>query len=107
MKHTLILMAVLAMLAVAGLNAEPVTVIKTYQDSNGFYVVSFKYEDSVFMRPATYPEGCPHYYAIITVFVIKEGKQIQISKSWEGYFTDGKCYEDNLLDLVNRAKETT
>jgi len=103
MKHQLILIVVLAMLAVTALNAEQVTATKSYQDTRGFYIVQFEYSNSFYTRPATSPLGCPHYDATITVFKIKDGKPVQVGKSWQGTFTDGRCYEDKLSDLVGRV----
>lgn len=80
---------------------------KTFQDTNGFYLIKFEYRESFVMRPATSPMGCAHYNAKITVFVISNGVPVQIGESFKGIFTDGKCYEDNPGDLVYRAKFDT
>jgi hypothetical protein len=86
--------------------AEQKTATKNYQDTNGFYVVQFDYDDSLFSRPATMPEGSPHYDAKITVFRVVNGKTDRVCEPWRGQFTDGKCYEDNLADLVAHALKT-
>jgi hypothetical protein len=52
------------------------------------------------------PEGVPHYDATITVFRVVDGKTERVCEPWRGVFTDGKCYEDNLADLVAKALKT-
>lgn len=86
--------------------AEQKTVTKNYQDTDGFFVVQFDYDDAWFSRPATMPEGVPHYDATITVFRVVDGKTERVCEPWRGVFTDGKCYEDNLADLVAKALKT-
>ncbi len=86
--------------------AEQKTVTKNYQDTDGFFVVQFDYNDAWFWRPATMPEGVPHYDATITVFRVVDGKTERVCEPWRGVFTDGKCYEDNLADLVAKALKT-
>ncbi|MFA5378120.1 MAG: hypothetical protein WC455_20375 [Dehalococcoidia bacterium] len=87
--------------------AEQKTVTKTHQDTNGFFVIKFDYDDSWFSRPATMPEGVPHYDAKITVFRVIDGKTVQVCEPWRGVFTDGQCFEDNLSDIVGKALKTT
>lgn len=110
MKRALLIAACIAVVSTALLAvpafAEQKTATKNYQGSNGFFVVQFDYDDSWFSRPATIPEGVPHYDAKITVFRVVNGKTEQVCDPWRGVFTDGKCYEDNLADLVARALKT-
>jgi hypothetical protein len=75
-----------------------------FQDSAGFYVIQFSYNDEFCMIPATYPPGCPHYDATITVYQIKNGKRELLGEPFGGTFTGGKCYEDEPGYLVRRAK---
>ena len=35
-----------------------------------------------------------------------DGKTERVCEPWRGVFTDGKCYEDNLADLVAKALKT-
>lgn len=92
--------------ATGSCDAEQKTVTKNYQDTDGFFVVQFGYDDAWFSRPATMPEGVPHYDATITVFRVVDGKTERVCEPWRGVFTDGKCYEDNLADLVAKALKT-
>ena len=79
------------------------TATRNHQGTNGYYVVQFEYDEAQYMRPATSPPGVPHYDATITVFRVVDGKQEQVGEPWRGQFTDGKCYEDNLADIVAQA----
>ena len=81
-----------------------VTSEKNYNDSTGFYVIRFDYDDSWWTIPATYPPGPPHYDATITVYQIKDGKKEVLGEPFVGFFTDGKCYEDEPGYLVRKAK---
>lgn len=76
---------------------------RNYSDTNGFFVVQFDVNESIVMRPATLPAGVPHYDAVITVFKVVDGKMEKVCPAWSGQFTDGKCYEDKLSDLVAMA----
>jgi hypothetical protein len=82
--------------------AEQKIVTKNYQDTNGFFVVQFVYDDSFYFQPATIPAGVPHHYAAITVYRVIDGKREKIG-SWRGVFTDGKCFEDNLSEIITYA----
>ena len=83
--------------------ADIVTTTKNYQDTNGFFVVQFKYDNSWCTRPATNPPGVPHYEAMITVLRVIDGTTKRVCEPWKGVFTDGKCYEDNLTNIVAKA----
>lgn len=109
MKQLAVLMMVLMWVTLA--QAEKVSVSKTYEDTTGVYIVTFQYNDSWCTRPLTFPIGFPHYDAEITVRMCCESKLAQIGEPFKGIFTDGKCYEDNLpdlivSDLIVRAKES-
>jgi hypothetical protein len=110
MKETL-MMVMIGMLSVAAQAGEldwslsfPITKhTRNYSDTNGFFVVQFDVNESFVSRPATFPEGVPHYDAVITVFKVVDGKMEKVCPAWSGEFTDGKCYEDKLSDLVAMA----
>jgi hypothetical protein len=77
----------------------------TYKDSSGFYVIKFVYNDTYCMIPATYPAGCPHYSATITVYEVMDGDTVVIGKPFPGTYTGGKCYEDEPAGLIDQAKK--
>jgi len=73
--------------------------------SNEFFVIRFEYNDAVYMRPSTFPEGVPHWDAKINIFKIVNGKRIQVGKEFTGYFTDDKCWEDSSFLLTKKAED--
>jgi hypothetical protein len=75
-----------------------------FQDSTGFYIIHFSYNNGWCTIPATNPPGCPHYDATITVYQIQDGKKELLGEPFGGTFTDGKCYEDEPGYLVRKAK---
>lgn len=69
------------------------------------YEIEFKYSTGGAMIPATMPPGCPHYAARITVYRMgKGGAREKVGLTFDGYFTGGKCWEDQLEPLVEKAK---
>ena len=107
MKRLLGGSAVLSMCWLAGTcKAEACTVSKVYADVTGVFIVQFDYDDAVYSTPATFPPGPPHYSAKITVRrVTAAGITELVCPPWVGVFTDGNCWEDNLTDIVLRAKK--
>lgn len=102
MKYFIMILAL--MFCVAAF-AEPRMESRIFSGVDDFYVVQFEYNDSVAYYPAITGKQVPHWNARITVFKIVDKKQKQIGAPFDGVFTNGKCYEDSLPDLIRRAKD--
>lgn len=99
MKKLLLVFA--AWLLTFGALAERTTELRAYNDKRGVFLISFAFDDSAANYPATYPSYA-HYDA--DIFVTKTGETNVVD--FKGVFTYGKCYEDNLSNIVTRALET-
>jgi hypothetical protein len=76
----------------------------TFSDSTGFFTINFVYNEARCTIPLTYPAGCPHYDAEVTVNQIIDGKPILLGKPFPWTYTKQKCYEGNPATLVRYAK---
>lgn len=69
-----------------------------------FYVIDFAYSTYVAFVPAVGGgRNASHYAAMITVSEVIDGEPQPIGSPFQGEFTDGQCWEDNPIDLVERA----
>lgn len=84
----------------------PQEVHKILEIPGHFYLVDFTFDSSWSTVPLTNPPGVPHYLATAVAFEIIGGLRKQIGGSFPATFTDGKCFEDNLPDLVERQLES-
>jgi hypothetical protein len=78
---------------------------KIYKDSTGEYKILYVYDSRIYMEPATWPPGDPHYNATITVFKKDYKKWIQLGPSFEGTYVKNGCFEDVPADQVAKAKK--
>lgn len=85
---------------------------KTYNDSTGNYLIKYEYNGCWFSRPATYPEGEPHYDAVVTVYKIVSCKcfvpkndTLIVGKSFAGTYVEKGCFEDVPEYNVSQAKK--
>ena len=65
------------------------------------YLLVFDYDSKVVEIPMTYPAGCPHYQAQVTIY--KNGKLF--SKPFRCEYTAGLCYEDKPAGLIKEVMD--
>ena len=78
-----------------------------HEQDGRFFVIEFRYNPAFCTIPATYPAGCPHYAARVSVFEVKDGKKVPVCEPFDGTYTGGKCYEDRPADVVAQALKET
>jgi hypothetical protein len=78
---------------------------RTYNDSTGWYHIEFDYDTRFATAPLTYPQGQPHYQAIISVYHIIEMRDSLLCQPFDGKYTEKGCFEDDPASLVAQAKE--
>lgn len=102
MKHTLTFLAIILALSAT---AQSVATAKfTHTDSSGNYLIKYRYyRDGYCTIPLTYPQGEPHYPALISVFEICETDTVLLSK-FAGTFTTGGCCMSSPMSVVSKAK---
>ena len=79
------------------------TNLMMHTDGEYLYIIKFVYDTDVYMTPATYPPGPPHYDAEITVTEVRSNAMVKVCQPWRGYYTARKCYEDAPEAVVRQA----
>lgn len=78
-----------------------------HEQGGRFFVIEFRYNPVFCTIPATYPAGCPHYAARVSVFEVKDGEKVPVCEPFDGTYTGGRCYEDKPADIVAWALKET